>query len=229
VGKDFVERVVEVANRYTKLKTCKLDREFVWRIAWVGVEFDIDSVNDACDKLRKPGAIEKPQPYLNAIMRKICEKNGEDWEKLKKLVPTAPRKRARSCKTKDGKTYVQMYTPKDDPVIAFKDTAKIAAKLALKRMSPLEGPIRIDVVFVMPRTQNQIWKTKPMPRIWHAKKPDFDNLEKSVCDALKGIVWIDDSQICMTSVIKVIASGDESPRVEFLCQTLPEEFLGAAS
>ncbi len=90
VGKDFVERVVEVANRYTKLKTCKLDREFVWRIAWVGVEFDVDSVNDACDKLRKPGEVAKPQPYLNAIMRKICEKNFEDWERLKKLVPSAP-------------------------------------------------------------------------------------------------------------------------------------------
>tara|TARA_R110000868_G_scaffold101057_1_gene278212 strand:- start:11235 stop:11516 length:282 start_codon:yes stop_codon:yes gene_type:complete len=92
--------------------------------------------------------------------------------------------------------------------------------MALKRMAPLGGPLKLSLVFVMPRTQNQIWKTKPMPRIWHDKKPDFDNLEKSVCDALKGLVWFDDSQICSVSTIKVIAAGDEQPHVEFACEVL---------
>lgn len=31
--------------------------------------------------------------------------------------------------------------------------------------------------------------------IAHTVKPDRDNIEKNVCDALNGIVWIDDSYI----------------------------------
>lgn len=133
-----------------------------------------------------------------------------------------PRKRVRIRKTRDGKAFSQLYTPASDPVNAFKLTARIAAQMQMKKMGPLEGPLRLDVIFIMPRTQNQIWKTKPMPRIWHAKKPDFDNLEKALCDALKGLVWLDDSQICMTSVCKVIAAGDESPHVEFVCEQIGE-------
>ena len=136
-------------------------------------------------------------------------------------VPVAePRKRVRIRKTRDGKSFSQLYTPGSDPVNAFKATARIFASMALKRMAPLGGPLKLSLVFVMPRTQNQIWKTKPMPRIWHDKKPDFDNLEKSVCDALKGLVWIDDSQICSVSTMKVIAAGDEQPHVEFACEVL---------
>lgn len=137
-------------------------------------------------------------------------------------VPVAePRKRVRLTRSKAGRVFAQHYTPTSDPVNAFKATARISASMALKRMAPLGGPLKLSLVFVMPRTQNQIWKTKPMPRIWHDKKPDFDNLEKSVCDALKGLVWFDDSQICSVSTIKVIAAGDEQPHVEFACEKLP--------
>jgi Holliday junction resolvase RusA-like endonuclease len=38
-----------------------------------------------------------------------------------------------------------------------------------------------------------------MPRLPHTSKPDRDNLDKAVMDALKGIAWIDD--------------GDEQPHV----------------
>lgn len=139
-------------------------------------------------------------------------------------VPVAePRKRVRIRKTRDGKSFSQLYTPGSDPVNAFKATARISASMALKRMGPFEGPLKLSLVFVMPRTQNQIWKTKPMPRIWHSKKPDFDNLEKSICDALKGLVWFDDSQICRVSTVKVIAAGDEQPHVEFACEVLKLE------
>ena len=137
-------------------------------------------------------------------------------------VPVAePRKRSRVVRT-GGKAFVSHYTPTKHPVNAFKASASKAAAEAIGRLGPLTGPLKIEIVFVLPRTAGQIWKTKPMPRMWHSKKPDFDNLEKSVCDALKGIVWIDDSQVCCTSVRKVIAAGDESPHVEFACEQLGE-------
>jgi Holliday junction resolvase RusA-like endonuclease len=53
-----------------------------------------------------------------------------------------------------------------------------------------------------------------MPRQWHTGKPDVDNLAKALYDALKGIVWRDDSQIVQSFSDKLIAAGDEQPRVE---------------
>jgi Holliday junction resolvase RusA-like endonuclease len=50
-------------------------------------------------------------------------------------------------------------------------------------------------------------------REFHAKKPDRDNCDKSVMDALKGIAWIDDAQVAGGEIWKYIASGDEQPHV----------------
>ena len=52
-----------------------------------------------------------------------------------------------------------------------------------------------------------------MPPVPHTKKPDFDNLAKSTCDALNGLLWHDDSLICKATIIKTIASGTEIPHV----------------
>ena len=76
---------------------------------------------------------------------------------------------------------------------------------------PLTGPLRCDLTFVMPRPKSMIWKTREMPRAFHASKPDRDNLDKAVMDALKGIAWIDDAQVCQGEIQKWIAGGDEQP------------------
>lgn len=107
---------------------------------------------------------------------------------------------------------------KSHPVHAFKATVRVAAQNAYDG-PPLSGPLRCDIVFVLPRTKGQLWKTKPMPRLPHAKKPDADNLAKSVYDALTGLLWIDDAQICLSSLTKVIACGDEQPHVVITLST----------
>ncbi|MCA9233369.1 MAG: RusA family crossover junction endodeoxyribonuclease [Planctomycetales bacterium] len=108
------------------------------------------------------------------------------------------------------------------PIHAFKATVILAAREAYDG-PPLQGPLRVDLLFAMPRPKVKVWKSKPMPREWHAKKPDKDNLEKGVVDALTKLLWKDDSQISMGTTIKVICSGDEQPfvRVEVFTQ-LPE-------
>lgn len=80
------------------------------------------------------------------------------------------------------------------------------------------------IVFVMPRPSNMIWKKKPMDIVEHTKKPDKDNLEKAVKDALTGIVWVDDSQVWSSQTFKVIASGRDRPHVSIKIreQTLDE-------
>lgn len=77
----------------------------------------------------------------------------------------------------------------------------------------MDGPFYVHLKFVFPRPKSMVWKTKEMSRIWHTKKPDRDNLEKAVLDALTGIFWVDDCQVCAGRVEKWIASGDESEGV----------------
>ena len=43
------------------------------------------------------------------------------------------------------------------------------------------------------------------------KKPDADNILKAISDALNGIVYRDDSQVCDCSVVKLYS---KNPRVE---------------
>jgi Holliday junction resolvase RusA-like endonuclease len=80
--------------------------------------------------------------------------------------------------------------------------------------APVDGPVRLDVLFVFPRPKGMMYNKKAMPRESKTTRPDFDNLIKSVCDAMNGIVFRDDGQVCHGSWDKVIAAADEAPRTE---------------
>jgi Holliday junction resolvase RusA-like endonuclease len=107
---------------------------------------------------------------------------------------------------------------KPHPIHQFKATVKLAAARQFAG-PPLRGALTIDVLLLFPRPANLIWKTRPMPRIPHTKKPDRDNCDKAILDALKGIVFADDCQVFNGSITKLIAAGDERPRVEITITT----------
>lgn len=98
-------------------------------------------------------------------------------------------------------------------VHAFKASVRMAATGAYSG-APLTGPLWVQLRFVFPRPRSMFWKKRPMPRDFHAKKPDADNCIKSVLDALNGTLYLDDSQIADCRIEKWIASGDEQPCVE---------------
>lgn len=110
------------------------------------------------------------------------------------------------------------YTPEKHPVTAFKATVRLCASQVCD--SVWDAPIRLQVVFVMPRPKSKVWKTRPMPRYRHGKKPDLDNLEKSVMDALTGIAWRDDSQVVCKHSEKWVAAGDEQPHCKITIREL---------
>jgi Holliday junction resolvase RusA-like endonuclease len=140
---------------------------------------------------------------------------------IKIVVPAIPVAQPRAKASTFG-GHVKMYTPtsiknadgsrKPHPIAAFKATVRMAFRDAYKG-PPLSGALRCDCLFVMPRPKNLIWKTRSMPRLPHVAKPDRDNLDKAVLDALKGLAWIDDCQVCQGAIDKFIASGYEQPHV----------------
>ncbi len=137
-------------------------------------------------------------------------------------VPVAqPRQRSRAFVGKTGKLHTQNYTPTKHPVNSFKAAVQ-QVFAAVYDGPPLEGPLRVELLFVLPRPAGKVWKRKPMPRYWHEPTPDRDNLEKAVIDALSGLAWGNDSRVCSGPVDKVVASGYEQPHVEVSIEQLTE-------
>lgn len=142
-------------------------------------------------------------------------------------VPAIPVAQPRQRHARFGE-HIRNYTPttvgkgayrKPHPVVEFKHAVREASTTAHPD-GPLTGPLRIDLVFVFPRPAGMFWKTKPMPRVPHTKKPDRDNVDKAILDAMKSIIFVDDAQVCDGRIQKWIASGDEQPHVEVTIEQL---------
>lgn len=132
-------------------------------------------------------------------------------------VPVAQPRQRHTIRATAAGTFIKNYTPAKHKVNDFKATVRMAAAEAYSG-APLDGPLRLSVVFVFPRPGRLIWKKRPMPRVPHCSKPDRDNCEKSLLDALKGQVFIDDAQVCCGEVQKVYAAGDEQPHVSVVIE-----------
>jgi Holliday junction resolvase RusA-like endonuclease len=86
------------------------------------------------------------------------------------------------------------------------------------------GPVRVDVVAVFKRPQRMLAKKWPNRRELHAVKPDRDNIDKIICDALtKAGAIKDDCQVCDGRVQKFYADRIESAHVEIIITTMEEK------
>jgi Holliday junction resolvase RusA-like endonuclease len=99
--------------------------------------------------------------------------------------------------------FVKTYDPKDSR--QYKDN--VAAQIVAQSPVFVEGAVQVEMGFFLPRP-----KTLPKKVVFHTKKPDLDNLIKGTKDAMKGIVWRDDSQVVMIQAVKMYIDGQ--PRVE---------------
>lgn len=70
--------------------------------------------------------------------------------------------------------------------------------------SPLEGPVRVDVTFVMPRpdahylpanSRRSVRILRADAPVWFAQTPDIDKLVRACLDALSTIAFRDDGQV----------------------------------
>jgi hypothetical protein len=92
-GFDFRESVREIAMSMSDMQArgirMGLSREEIWRIAWVGTDFDRAGLLDALARCRER-QVEKPKGYLGMVMVKMCQARGESWDDLKLKVPPPP-------------------------------------------------------------------------------------------------------------------------------------------
>lgn len=71
--------------------------------------------------------------------------------------------------------------------------------MKLADLAPFTGPIQLELLFRMPRPKSHFKHGHPFLRKgapqFHTTRPDAGKLARSTQDALKHIVWRDDSQI----------------------------------
>jgi len=103
--------------------------------------------------------------------------------------------------------FVQTYT--DAKTKSYETLVKEAAIKAMGSSPPLEGPVKLDLIIRLP-----VPKSYPKKRSeaclngseWPTKKPDWDNVAKSVADAMNDIVFLDDTQIVIARVVKTYSA-----------------------
>jgi Holliday junction resolvase RusA-like endonuclease len=93
--------------------------------------------------------------------------------------------------------FASAYMPKE-----YKDhTEKLVEQIKMINRQPSDGPVAVDIVY---------WCRKPRTSKLAYPKPDIDNYEKTLLDAVTkaGNVWLDDSQVVSVTHRKAWAPED---------------------
>ena len=112
------------------------------------------------------------------------------------------------------------YQPKR--VTDFKKYAQVLALAASKQSgwTKTDKPLKLDLTFYFKCPKSASKADKGAIR-WHTKRPDLDNIEKSITDALCDLME-DDSQICSKVSRKLIPKFDDPEGVYVCLSTLGE-------
>jgi len=116
---------------------------------------------------------------------------------------------------KTGRPVVIAYTPRGKgkqvhPAVQFKSDVKTAAIEA--NVPYHDGPVSVNWVAYFPRPKYMKAKKYPTDRIPHHRKPDRDNLDKTILDALTGVAWKDDCQVYAGDIAKYYISSSPTAR-----------------
>lgn len=104
------------------------------------------------------------------------------------------------------------HTP--DKTARYENLVRLVAKQAIGAVKPLEGPISLLCTFWLPvpmSYSNKRRKACLNGSERHCKRPDIDNLLKSVKDGCNGVAWVDDCQVVEVSARKCYG---ETPGVD---------------
>lgn len=89
-------------------------------------------------------------------------------------------------------------------------------------VKPIGGPVALEIVFIMKRPKSMMSKRYRDDRIFHAKRPDLDNMVKLVADSLQPRIINDDSQIVMLNASKWYAAKGEEPHTKIMIRPIEQ-------
>jgi len=126
------------------------------------------------------------------------------------VIPLAPYPAPRPRFSKFGTYNPKKYTQ-------YKKDFLLLTKVQCKTY--FEGCIELNITFFMqiPASLSKKKRSELIEQHYHIKKPDADNLLKTVKDSLEGTFYKNDSQICKVTMQKVYS---DKPRVEFELRTI---------
>lgn len=122
-----------------------------------------------------------------------------------------PKAKGRPRFAKRG-NFVSTYTPKE--TLDYENLIKISYSTQVENKEVLQGEIIaiVSAYFSIPKSTSKKKSIQMLTgEIRPTKKPDCDNIAKTVLDSLNGIAYRDDSQIVSLFVYKYYS---DEPRVE---------------
>ncbi len=129
--------------------------------------------------------------------------------------------RARSFLMRNGK--IGHHTP--DKTRSYEGMIRTLGMQAVGGTKPTEQPIALTLTIVMPIPSSwPAWKRElaEAGRLLPTTKPDSDNVEKAVKDALNGVCWRDDAQVVSGDKNKFFESPELPVGVHVEIRTLGE-------
>lgn len=104
--------------------------------------------------------------------------------------------------------YIQTYTPKTS--LDYEEKVR-QGYLSISNEMFQECALKLvlEAYFEVPPSLSKKKKEKLLETKYHMKRPDLDNIIKSVCDGLNGTAYKDDNQIVALEAIKCYTSGEE--------------------
>ena len=136
-------------------------------------------------------------------------------------VPGQPKGKERPRWTMVSNTSI-VYTPRNTR--GYEDMIKIYYKInnfkAFKKDEALE--VSAIAYYQIPKNTKKSHKLLMLKgKMLPTKKPDIDNIMKVVLDALNGIAYHDDSQVCKVNFMKMYS---EDPKLKILIRNMGENF-----
>ena len=112
------------------------------------------------------------------------------------------------------------YTPAK--TVNYENLVKLSVQQQQRGLKPFDKdvPLQADIIAYFPIPKSTSMKRRKMMlegKIRHTKKCDADNLAKSILDALNGIAFYDDSQVCELAVSKYYS---DEPRVDIIIREI---------
>ena len=102
----------------------------------------------------------------------------------------------------------------------------LALPAAERAAWPLQGPVRVELEFVLRRPKATPKRSTPPA----TKKPDVDKLQRAVLDAVGSAgVWGDDSQVVTVVASKRLAEIDEAPGCGLRIEAHDIEVVGVSA